>query len=62
MYAYAKKYGTNEIVLIYPEIEAFDSEEEITLFSDDGVQVRIFLLKCHYVKEDLQDLLKKAKI
>lgn len=36
MYAYAKKYGTDEIVVIYPKVEAFKEDEEIEFVSDDG--------------------------
>lgn len=32
MYAYAKKYNTDEIVLVYPKTEAFSGYEEISFF------------------------------
>jgi hypothetical protein len=37
MYAYAKKYQSDEIIVIYPRVDAFKDEEEIRFFSDDYV-------------------------
>lgn len=62
MYAYAKKYQTDEIIVIYPRIDAFKDEEEIRFFSDDGVNVMIMFVDCHRVEGSLRDRLKALEI
>lgn len=57
MYAYAKKYGTNEIWLLYPINDEFKGNEEICFTSDDGVQVRVFFVDCHRIEESLAGLM-----
>jgi len=39
MYAYAKKYGTSDIWLLYPRSEQFTDEIDINFKSDDNVDV-----------------------
>ncbi|MEG0260996.1 MAG: McrC family protein [Lysinibacillus sp.] len=62
MYAYAKKYGTNEILLLYPMNDEFSGDEEICFTSDDGVQVKVFLVDCHRIEQSLAVVLQKCKI
>ncbi|MBO1626147.1 McrC family protein [Bacillus arachidis] len=62
MYAYAKKYGTNEIWLLYPINDEFKGNEEICFTSDDGVQVKVFFVDCHRIEESLEVFMKKCKI
>lgn len=62
MYAYAKKYGTNEIWLLYPINDEFRGDEAICFTSDDGVQVKVFLVDCHRIEESLEVFMKKGKI
>lgn len=62
MYAYAKKYGTNEIVLIYPKTEVFTLNEEICFTSDDGVKVKVIFVDCHWIEERLESFIKNYVI
>ncbi|VDG98940.1 5-methylcytosine-specific restriction enzyme subunit McrC [Lysinibacillus sphaericus] len=48
MYAYAKKYGTNEIVMVYPWSDEFEQNALIEFISADGVKVRILLVDCYH--------------
>jgi len=62
MYAYAKKYGSNEIWLLYPINDEFKGTEEICFTSDDGVQVKVFFVDCHRIEDSLEIFMKKCKI
>ncbi|MGK4118338.1 McrC family protein [Lysinibacillus capsici] len=62
MYAYAKKYETNEIWLFYPINDEFNGYEEICFTSDDGVQVKVFFVDCHRIEESLEVFMNKYKI
>ncbi|MEK6189412.1 MAG: McrC family protein [Carnobacterium alterfunditum] len=53
MYAYAKKYGTTEIWLMYPMNDEFEGNEKICFESDDGVKVRVFFVDCHHIQDSL---------
>ena len=44
MYAYAKKYGTSEIWLLYPVNSEMRNHQDITFESADGVNVRLFFV------------------
>ncbi|MFJ7928995.1 McrC family protein [Peribacillus sp. NPDC096448] len=57
MYAYAKKYETNEIWLIYPMNDEMENGQDIQFNSDDGVQVKVFLLDCHQIESSLLHLI-----
>ncbi|MEK5037331.1 McrC family protein [Sporosarcina sp. FSL K6-3457] len=56
MYAYAKKYRTNEIYLVYPMNDQFEKMKEIQFVSDDGVRVNIFMLDCEQIENSLLEL------
>lgn len=62
MYAYAKKYGTNEIWIFYPINDEFMGTEEICFTSNDGVQVNVFFVDCHRIEESLEVFLMKCMI
>ena len=53
MYAYGKKYGTNEIFLMYPLHDGFHVDEDIVFTSDDGIQVRIVFVQCEDIEQSL---------
>lgn len=53
MYAYAKKYRTNEIWLLYPDT---DMRQEIMYRSDDGVVVQVYFIDCMNTEESLMRL------
>ena len=44
MYAYAKKYKTSEIWLLYPVNDEMRSHQDISFISDDGVNVRLYFV------------------
>lgn len=56
MYAYAKKYMSNEIYLLYPMTDQFHSNQRIEFKSDDGVIVYVVLIDCLTIEESLKDL------
>lgn len=56
MYAYAKKYKSNEIYLLYPMTDQFHSKKCIDFKSDDDVVVHAVLIDCLTIEESLQDL------
>ncbi|WP_404335111.1 McrC family protein [Planococcus rifietoensis] len=62
MYAYAKKYGTDEIWLLYPMNDEFKENKGICFTSDDGVQVTVFFVDCHYVEDSLTKFMNDARI
>jgi 5-methylcytosine-specific restriction enzyme subunit McrC len=51
MYAYAKKYNTNEIWLIFPINEDMINAKDIKFKSDDGVEVRLFFVDVNNIEE-----------
>ncbi len=60
MYAYAKKYQTSEVWLLYPqnaEMGNHKDKEEIAFHSDDGVNVRLFFVDLAHIEESLALLL-----
>lgn len=58
MYAYAKKYHTSEIVLLYPWNKDMSECEDISFTSEDGVNVRVYLVDVDNIEESLDTLLK----
>lgn len=54
MYAYAKKYETNDIRLLYPMNNEFNEQQTICFTSDDGVKVTVFLVDCHRIEDSLK--------
>ena len=56
MYAYAKKYRTSEIWLLYPVNPEMRDHSDIVFRSDDGVDVRIFFVDVANIEDSLRDL------
>ena len=56
MYAYAKKYRTSEIWLLYPVNPEMRDHTDIAFQSDDGVDVRIFFVDVANIEDSLRDL------
>ena len=54
MYAYAKKYETNDIRLLYPMNNEFNEQQTICFTSNDGVKVTVFLVDCHRIEDSLK--------
>ena len=60
MYAYAKKYenkrGTPEVWLLYPVTNEMRGHSEISFYSDDGVNVRVYFVDVANIDHSLQSL------
>lgn len=61
MYAYAKKYGTTEIWLMYPMNDEVEGNEEICFSSDDGVKVKVFFVDCHRIENSMNAFITKGE-
>ncbi|MDY5450208.1 MAG: McrC family protein [Clostridia bacterium] len=59
MYAYAKKYGTSEIWLIYPVNQEMKDCGDIVFDSGDGATVSLFFVDVTDIEESLEVLLQK---
>lgn len=57
MYAYAKKYGTSEIWLLYPVNDAMRNCGQIKFDSGDGATVSLFFVDVSHIEESLEELL-----
>ena len=56
MYAYAKKYETPKIWLLYPVNDEMRAHQDISFDSEDGVNVRLFFVDVANIEESLSDL------
>ena len=60
MYAYAKKYenilGIPEVWLLYPVTNEMRGHSEISFYSDDGVNVRVYFVDVANIDHSLQSL------
>ncbi|PKG24272.1 McrC family protein [Niallia nealsonii] len=57
MYAYAKKYNTNEIWLLYPINDEMINAESIEFTSDDSVVVKVFFVDVSNINESINELI-----
>ncbi|KAB2331286.1 McrC family protein [Bacillus mesophilum] len=63
MYAYAKKYGSKEIWLIYPTSVEVEHLKDICFSTNEGEQsaeVKVFFVDCHNVEESLGSFIEKV--
>ncbi|MCA1052785.1 McrC family protein [Priestia aryabhattai] len=56
MYAYAKKYKTNEIWLLYPINSEMVNIEDIHFTSDDNIVVKVFFIDTSNIEESINEL------
>ena len=56
MYAYAKKYGTSEIWLLYPVNPEMQGHEQISFHSKDNVHVNVFFMDVAHIEDSLKNL------
>ena len=56
MYAYAKKYNTSEVWLLYPVNPEMRRHEEISFVSDDDVIVKLFFVDVAKIEDSLIEL------
>ena len=61
MYAYAKKYDTSEIWLLYPVNEDMRCRQDISFNSEDGVTVRVFFVDVAEIEESLAVLRERIR-
>ena len=62
MYAYAKKYETSEVYLLYPKSEEITSSEQIKFIDNNGeVCVTIFFVDVDKIEYSIEELLKICK-
>ena len=59
MYAYAKKYHTSEIWLLYPVNSEMRDHTEISFSSADGVEVKLFFVDVANIRESMKLLIEK---
>ena len=60
MYAYAKKYNTPDVWLIYPMNEEMrEHQDEISFKSNDNVNVRIYCISLDNMEYSIEELCKK---
>lgn len=57
MYAYAKKYNTNEIWMLYPINDEMINVENIEFKSDDNVVVKVFFVDVSNINESINELI-----
>ncbi len=56
MYAYAKKYNTSEIWLLYPRNNEVGDRTDISFRSEDGVNVRVYFIDVANIEDSLENL------
>ena len=56
MYAYSKRYETQEIWLLYPVNEEMRNHSDIRFDSGDGTTVRIHFVDVAHIEESLEEL------
>jgi len=57
MYAYAKKYNTNEIWMLYPINDEMINVENVEFKSDDNVVVKVFFVDVSNINESINELI-----
>ena len=62
MYAYAKKYGTSEIWLLYPMNDEMRDCGQITFDSGDGATVSLFFVDVTDIESSMESLMNKLLI
>lgn len=53
MFAYAKKYACEQVVMIYPLVESFPNYERSIQYTSEGITVHVYLFDCVEGEEDL---------
>ena len=57
MYAYQKKYSSEDVTLIYPLTDMISEPENIEFISDDGVVVKVKFVDLFNVDNSLREIL-----
>ncbi|MBS4913468.1 MAG: McrC family protein [Veillonella sp.] len=61
MYAYSKKYKTNEMWLLYPLSNDLSKDEEIKFESEDGTTVNIYFIDLAHMEDTMIELKNKLE-
>ena len=59
MYAYQKKYTSENVTLLYPLTEEVEQDKDIRFLSHDGTEIRIRFVDLFNVGSSLQQLLQE---
>jgi 5-methylcytosine-specific restriction enzyme subunit McrC len=57
MYAYSKKYRTEDIWLLYPKNDEIPENTKIQFDSGDGTKVQVFFVDVVHIEESLEKLI-----
>ena len=58
MYAYQKKYGAENVLLLYPQTDSLSLRNNFVFTSNDGVIVRVFFVDLFNPSSSLEELIK----
>ncbi len=59
MYAYGKKYLTNNVTLLFPEINGFLDSNSISFYSNGDVRVNVMAVNLFNINESLFKIIKQ---
>lgn len=59
MYAYQKKYTSENVTLLYPLTKKVEQDEDIRFISKDGTEIKIRFIDLFNVETSLQRLLQE---
>ena len=57
MYAYSKKYGAENVILLYPNTEKIIVSKPIEFKSKDGISVKVRFIDLFNIKESINQLI-----
>jgi len=61
MFAYAKKYASEQVIVIYPLVESFAVDQRVFRYMSEDITVYIYLLDCVRGEKDLIHFLNNPK-
>ena len=61
MYAYQKKYASENVILLYPFNEKIERDKDITFLSHDGIKIKIRFVDLFDLKNSLELIMKEIK-
>ena len=56
MYAYQKKYTSENVTLLYPLTEKVEQDKDIRFLSDDGTEIKIRFIDLFDIKKSLGNI------
>lgn len=61
MSAYAKKYASEQVIVVYPLVESFAPKQRVFCYTSEDIKVYIYLLDCVRGEADLLRFLENPK-